>query len=113
VLEAFLAASRNSDFTALLAVLDPDVVFRSDDAAVRLGGASEVRGAANVARSFIGRAQAARPAIVDGALGVVVAPNGRLMLVLDIVIRQGRIVELSAIADPERLRRLDLAVLDG
>jgi RNA polymerase sigma-70 factor (ECF subfamily) len=87
VLEAFLAASRNSDFTALLAVLDPDVVSRSDDAAVRLGGASEVRGAANVARSFMGRAQAARPAIIDGALGVVVAPNGRLMLVLDIVIR--------------------------
>jgi RNA polymerase sigma-70 factor (ECF subfamily) len=113
VLDAFLAASRNSDFTALLAVLDPDVVFRADDAAVRLGGASEVRGAVNVARSFMGRAQAARPALIDGALGVVVAPNWRLMLVLDIAITKGRIVEVSAIADPERLRRLDLAVLDG
>jgi RNA polymerase sigma-70 factor (ECF subfamily) len=113
IVDAFLAASRNGDFEALLAVLDPDVVVRADDAAVRLGGARETRGAQAVAGFFMGRAQAARTALVDGAIGAVVAPRGRLLLVLGFTIANGRIVAIDTVADPERLRQLDLAVLDN
>src|SRR4051812_762006 len=79
IVEAFLAASRGGDFAALLAVLDPEVVFRADPAAMRLGGASELRGATAVANAFVGRAQSARAALIDGAVGFVVAPEGRLL----------------------------------
>ena len=68
IVEAFLAASRDGDFEGLLAVLDPDVVFRADPAAQRLGSLAEIRGAAAVAETFKGRAQAAKPALVDGRL---------------------------------------------
>jgi RNA polymerase sigma-70 factor (ECF subfamily) len=112
IVEAFLAASRGGDFAALLAVLDPDVVFRADPAAMRLGSAGEIRGAAAVAGVFMGRAQAAKAALVDGVIGVVVAPDGRLLLVLDLTVADGRIVGINAIADPERLQQLDLAVFD-
>lgn len=112
IVDAFLAASRNGDFKGLLAVLDPDVVVRADDAAVRLGGSSETRGAEAVARFFMGRAQAARTALVDGAVGAVVAPRGRLLLVLGITIANGKIVEIDTVADPERLPQFDLAILD-
>ena len=113
VVDAFLAASRGGDFEALLALLDPEVVFRADLTAVRMGGPSEIRGATAVARSFQGRAQAARTALVDGAVGVVVAPNGRLMLALRVTITNGRIAGIDVVGDPERLGRLELAVLDG
>ena len=113
VVDAFLAASRGGDFEALLALLDPEVVFRADLTAVRMGGPSEIRGATAVARSFQGRAQAARSALVDGAVGVVVAPNGRLMLALRVTITNGRIAGIDVVGDPERLGRLELAVLDG
>jgi RNA polymerase sigma factor (sigma-70 family) len=112
IVDAFLAASRNGDFEALLAVLDPDVVVRADDAAVRLGGSREARGAEAVATFFMGRAQAARSALVDGAVGAVVAPRGRLLLVVSITIANGKIVEMNAVADPERLPEFDLAILD-
>jgi RNA polymerase sigma-70 factor (ECF subfamily) len=112
VVDAFLAASRGGDFEALLAVLDPDVVLRSDRAAVRLGGPAEIRGAAAVATNFRGRAQLARPALVDGAAGVVVAPQGRLLLVLVLTITRGKIAAIDVVAEPERLRQLDLAVLN-
>jgi RNA polymerase sigma-70 factor (ECF subfamily) len=112
VVDAFLAASRGGDFDALLAVLDPDVVLRIDRAAVPSGAATEFRGAAVVAkRAAKGGARAAQPALVNGAVGVVVAPRGRLMMVLGFTIARGRIVEIDAIADPERLRQLGLAVL--
>jgi RNA polymerase sigma-70 factor (ECF subfamily) len=111
VVDAFLAASRGGDFEALLAVLDPDVVLRSARAAVRLGGPAEIRGAAAVATNFRGRAQLARPALVDGAVGVVVAPRGRLLLVLVLTITRGKIAAIDVVAEPERLRQLDLAVL--
>src|SRR5918992_813974 len=114
VVDAFLAAARGGDFDALLAVLDPDVVLRSDRAARRPGVPAEVRGAATVAQQAVrGRARAAQPALVNGAVGVIVAPRGRLLMVLDFTIRDGKIVAIDAIADPERLRQLDLAVLDG
>jgi RNA polymerase sigma factor (sigma-70 family) len=113
VVDAFLAAARGGDFDALVAVLDPDVVLRSDRGAVPAGASREVRGAPAVARRAAKeRARAARPALVNGAVGVVVAPRGRLLMVLGFTIRGGKIVEIDAIADPARLRKLDLAVLD-
>jgi RNA polymerase sigma-70 factor (ECF subfamily) len=112
VVDAFLAASRNGDFDALLAVLDPDVVLRADQAAVEASAESEVRGAAAVADTFSGRARVAQPALVDGAVGLVWAVGGRPRVVFGITITGGKIVEIDLIADPERLRRLDLAVLD-
>ena len=112
IVEAFLAASRGGDFAALLAVLDPDVVFRADPAAMRLGSAGEIRGAAAVANAFMGRAQTAKAALVDGAMGAVVAPNGQLLLVLNLTIANGRIVGIDAVADPGRLEQLDLSVFD-
>jgi hypothetical protein len=113
VVDAFLAAARGGDFDALVAVLDPDVVLRSDRGAVPADASREVRGAPAVARRAAKeRARAARPALVNGAVGVVVAPRGRLLMVLGFTIRGGKIVEIDAMADPARLRKLDLAVLD-
>jgi len=112
VVDAFLAASRAGNFDALLAVLDPDVVFRHDRTAVPAGASREVRGALAVARQFSGRAQGARPALVNGAVGVVVARHGRLFLVLNLTVTRGKIVEINVVSDPARLRQLDLAVLD-
>jgi RNA polymerase sigma-70 factor, ECF subfamily len=113
VVDAFLAAARDGDFEALVAVLDPAVVLRADRAAVLVVGSREVRGAPAVARRAAkGRARAARPALVNGAVGVVVAPRGRLLMVLGFTISGGKIVEIDAIADPARLRQPFLAVLD-
>lgn len=112
VVHAFLTASRGGDFTALLALLDPDVVFRADGVAANAGAPREVRGASAVARQFVGRARAAQPALVNGAVGVVVAPRGQLMLVLGLTITRGNIVGIDAIADPAHLSQLDLAVLN-
>jgi RNA polymerase sigma factor (sigma-70 family) len=113
VVDAFLAAARGGDFDALLAVLDPDVVLRADPSAVPPGASREIRGAAAVAmRAAKGRARAAQPALVNGAVGVVVAPRGRLLMVLSFTIERGRIVEIDAIADPARLRQIDLTVLN-
>jgi RNA polymerase sigma factor (sigma-70 family) len=112
VVAAFLAASRDGDFDALLALLDPDVVVRADSAAVRAGASAEVRGAAAVANTFLGRARAARPALVDGAVGAVWAPGGRLRAVVDFTIADGKIVEIGLVADPERLSQLAWAVLN-
>ena len=112
VVDAFLAASRTGNFEALLTVLDPEVVFRADHVAAQKGAESLVRGASVVARQFSGRAQGARPALVDGAVAAIVAPRGHLFLVLNFTIRNDKIVEIEAVADPERLRQIDLAVLD-
>ena len=116
VVDAFLAAARAGDFDALLAVLDPDVVVRADAGGVRPGAGGEVRGAAAVAGQALsfGRFLAgfARPALVNGAAGVVVASHGRPFSVLGFTIAGGKIVEIDIFADPERLRRLDLALLD-
>jgi RNA polymerase sigma factor (sigma-70 family) len=112
VVDAFLAASREGRFDALLAVLDPDVVFRADRAAVLAGASKEVRGAPAVARQFSGRAQGARPALVNGAVGVVVARRGRLFLVLGLTVARGKIVEIDVVADPERLHQFNLAILN-
>lgn len=112
VVDAFLAASRAGNFDALLAVLDPDVVFRHDSATVPVGSPREVHGAQTVARQFLGRAQEARPALVNGAIGIVVAPHGRLFLVLNLTFTRGKIAGIDVVAEPARLQQLDLAVLD-
>jgi RNA polymerase sigma-70 factor (ECF subfamily) len=112
VVDAFLAASRAGDFDGLLAVLDPDVVLRGDATAMRSGTPGEIRGAVSVAqRAVRGGARAAQAALVDGAVGVVVAPRGRLLMVLRFTLAGGRIVEIEAVGDPDRVRRLDLSVL--
>ncbi len=113
VVDAFLAASRNGDFDALLAVLDPDIVFRADRTAVSGGAPGEVSGALAVAKQFAGRARGAQPALVNGAVGLVVARRGRLFLVLGLTIRRGKIVGIDAVADPAHLHQLRLSVLDN
>lgn len=113
VVDAFLKASRDGDFDALLAVLDPDVVFRADQVAARMGEVAELRGATAVANTFKGRAQAARPAVINGALGLAVVLGGKLRVVLNFTITNGKIAEIAAVADPERLRELDLAILNA
>ena len=115
VVDAFLAASRDGDFDTLLAVLDPDVVLRIDGGAVRAGLSREVRGARAVAEqtlTFSRLSPFVRPALVNGAAGVVVAPRGRLFSVMGFTIRGGKIVEVDILADPARLSRLDVSVFD-
>ena len=112
VVTAFLAASRAGNFDALLAILDPDVVFRADHVAVAAGASGEMRGAASVAQQFVRRAQGARPALVDGAVGLVVGRQGRLFLVLKLTFTNGKITEINAVADPARLRQLRFSPLD-
>jgi RNA polymerase sigma factor (sigma-70 family) len=112
IVDAFLAASRGGDFDALLALLDPDVVLRADEATVQAGATREVRGAAAVAETFSGRAMAARPALVDGAAGAVWAQGGRPRVVFDFTIAGGRIVGIDLLSDPERLSELGLEIVD-
>jgi RNA polymerase sigma factor (sigma-70 family) len=118
VVDAFFAAAREGDFAALVALLDPEVVVRADAGAVPVGASRVVRGAAAVAEQVLtaggfGRlARMARPVLVNGAAGVVMATGGRPFAVVGFTVRGGRIVEIDILADPERLRRLDLAVLD-
>lgn len=116
VVEAFLAAARTGDLDALLAVLAPDVVRRADRAALPPGRETVVRGVDGVVRETLvlgQRARFAEAALVNGSVGVVVAPHGRLLLVLAFTVEDGRITAYDVIADPARLRRLELAVLDG
>ena len=111
VVEAFLAAAREGDFDRLLSVLDPDVVVRSD-----FGTRSEeLRGAAAVAAQASTYARLdleSRPALINGAFGMVSMRAGRPFAVAGVTVRGGRIVEMDFLADPERLARLDLAILE-
>ncbi len=102
VVDAFLLASRTGDMAGLMAILDPNVVVRAD---VFAGGGQtrELRGAETVASFYKGLAQTARTALVDGAIGAVVAPLGKLYVVLDIKIVDGKVAEITAVGDPERL----------
>ena len=113
VVDAFLAAARGGDLEALVAVLDPDVVVRADQAPP--GTPREVRGARAVAEralEFSRRAEFARPALVNGAPGLVAARNGRPVSVLGFTVANGRIVEIDILTDPNRLEQLDLTALD-
>jgi RNA polymerase sigma factor (sigma-70 family) len=115
VVDAFFAAARRGDFDALVAVLDPDVMLRADRGAVPVSPAGVVHGAPAVARQALTFARLAlfvRPALVNGTAGVVVASGGRPFSVMGFTVRGGRIVEIDVLADPARLRQLDLALLD-
>jgi len=111
VVNAFLTASREGSFEDLLTLLDPDIVFRNDAAAVAFGGTPETRGAAATARQFVGRAQGARPMLVNGAIAMAVIRSGRLMMVLQPTIVNGKIAALDAIADPVALGQMRLSIL--
>jgi RNA polymerase sigma factor (sigma-70 family) len=114
VLDAFLAAAREGDFEALVAVLDPDVVLRAE------GGAGApasriVRGAANVAHGALAFSRLdidVRPALINGAIGTVTFREGQPFAIAGFTIRNRRVVEMDIFADPERLSRLDLVILD-
>jgi RNA polymerase sigma-70 factor (ECF subfamily) len=114
VVDAFLTAAREGDFEALLEVLDTGVVLRRDVAP--LGGSMEVRGAAKVAGQALAYARLdllMRPALINGAVGAVTIRNGEPFAVSAFTVSGRRIVEIDILADPERLRQLDLAVLEG
>jgi RNA polymerase sigma factor (sigma-70 family) len=115
VVDAFFAAARGGDFDALVAVLDPDIVLRADGGTLRPDDTRVVRGAEQVARRalmFANLSPYVRPALVNGVAGVVVAPHGRPFSVMGFTVVGGRIVAIDALSDPERLRELDLTVLD-
>ena len=115
VVEAFLAALRSGDFEGLIAVLDPDVHVRIDESAARPGAPREIRGArawAKGAIAFSQMAQSVHPALIDGSVGMVLAPHGQLARVLKLKIEGGKIVEVDIIADPASLRELELRALD-
>lgn len=114
VVDVFLAASRHGDLDALLAVLDPDVVLRADRGVPV--GSRVVRGAPAVVQQalrYLRLARFALPALVNGAAGLVTIPRGQPIEVMGFTVTRGRIVEIDILAEPTRLRRLDLAVLDG
>jgi RNA polymerase sigma factor (sigma-70 family) len=116
IVDAFLAASRGGDFAGLLALLDPDVVFRADGAAVkagtRAGIAAESRGATAVARIFSRLAgNTAQLALINGAPGSVWAPGGRPRAGFAFTVAHGKVVAIEMVVDPERLRQLDLTIL--
>ncbi|MCA6095997.1 sigma-70 family RNA polymerase sigma factor [Streptomyces sp. SCA3-4] len=114
VVDAFLSAARGGDFDALLAVLDPEVVARSDGGTLRPSvfrrGASEV---ASQAITFARFAEAGRPVLVNGTPGVLALADGRAVSLMAFTIQGGRITALDILTDPERLARIDLSVLDG
>ena len=113
VVDAFLAVSREGDFDQLVAVLDPDVVLRADFG--HAGESRVVRGAREVAGQALFYAQFGlelRPVLVNGAVGMVTFQNGEPFSLGAVTVRGGKIVELDFLADPERLRELDLTVLD-
>jgi len=116
VVEAFLAAARDGDFDRLVAVLDPDVVLRVDLGPLLVGGSREVRGAAAVAGQAVTYSQLGllmQPALINGAAGSVSFRDGRLFSIGGVIIKGGKIVEMDILADPARLRELDLSVLDN
>jgi RNA polymerase sigma factor (sigma-70 family) len=113
VIDAFLAAAREGDFDRLVAVLDPDVVLRQDFGPV--GGSREIRGAAAVAGQALGYAQIGldiRPALINGVAGAVAFRQGQPFSIGAVTVKNGKIVELDFLGDPERLRELDLTILD-
>ncbi|GAA4287640.1 sigma-70 family RNA polymerase sigma factor [Georgenia daeguensis] len=116
LVEAFLAAAQNGDLEALIRVLDPDVVLQADAQAVPGGRPVVLRGAEIVARSAAAaavRALVSEVALVDGAPGIVMAPDGRLSVVLAFAVDGGRITAIDVVAAPERLARLSIAAPEG
>lgn len=115
VVDAFLAALRAGDAARLVTLLDPEFSVHADAVAFP-GALPQIHGAEAWAKEAIRTsrgAKLARPALVDGAVGVVVAPRGRLFRVLRLTIRNGRIAHMEVVGDPERLRQIDVGVLEG
>jgi hypothetical protein len=115
VVDAFMAAARAGDFGALVAVLDPDVVVRADMGALPVGASREVRGAEAVAAqalSYTGAGLLVQPALINGVAGAVTIRRGRPVSVGAFTVRGGKIVALDILADPVRLRELDLTILN-
>jgi RNA polymerase sigma-70 factor (ECF subfamily) len=116
VVDAFFAASRDGDFRGLLAVLDPDVELRIDGGNLRRKDSLVVRGAEAVAKysaTYSSMYPFVIPALVNGAAGAVVSPHGRLFSVMAFTVSSGRIVQIDALIDPERLSRLNIAGTGG
>ncbi|TCC32102.1 sigma-70 family RNA polymerase sigma factor [Kribbella capetownensis] len=113
IVEAFLAASRGGDFDALLALLDPEVVLRADETVVARGAGAMVRGAAAVAETFSGRAQAAVLTLVDGKAGAVWRLRGEPVVVFSFTVADGRITGIELLGNPDYLRDVDLAPANG
>jgi RNA polymerase sigma factor (sigma-70 family) len=122
VVDAFFQAARGADFDALVALLDPDVVLRADSGARRPAASVVIRGAAAVARSALGggsggekvrQAALLLPVLVNGLAGVVITVKGRQFAVMAFTVAAGKIVEIDAIADPERVRRIAAGVLSN
>ena len=112
VVTAFLAASQRGDFAALLELLDPGVMLRADQAAVRIGAPGQLSGARDVAGRFSGQARGAQLALIDGVAGLAWAPGGTPRVVFTFTITGGKITRIDMTAEPGRLRQLDLAILD-
>jgi RNA polymerase sigma factor (sigma-70 family) len=116
IVDAFLTALREGDFEKLVAMLDPDVVLRDDSSQLPPGAAAIMRGARDVgayALSFSRHARVVEPALVDGAVGLAIVPQGRLFGALGFTFSGEKITEIDMISDPEHLRRVDLAVPGG
>ena len=112
IVAAFLAASRAGDFQALLSMLDPDVVLRSDPFAAKLGATAQALGADAVARTVSGRAHAARLALLDGLAGAIWSQNGKPRVAFVFTVVDGKITAIELRADPARLAGLDVVVLE-
>jgi RNA polymerase sigma-70 factor (ECF subfamily) len=116
VVDAFLAAAREGDFDALVAVLDPDVVLRADSGEGGIGRSAVIRGAAQVAGgalTFARLASLARPVLVNGGPGAATVADGKVLSVAGFTVVGDRIVEIDILADPVRLAGLDLSFLDA
>jgi RNA polymerase sigma-70 factor (ECF subfamily) len=111
VVDAFLAASRGGDMTALLALLDPDVVLHSEPVAAEMGSPLALSGAAAVADTFCGRAKGARAAMVGGCVGVIWSQGGTPKMAFDLVIIDDVITEIEMVADPVRLEQFEIEPL--
>ncbi|HYC82034.1 MAG TPA: RNA polymerase sigma factor SigJ [Solirubrobacterales bacterium] len=113
LVDAFFAAARDGDFAALVAVLAPDVELRIDGGRSRADASLRLRGAEALAKhtaTYSGLYPHLRPALVNGAAGVVVAPRGRVFSVMAFTVANGRIAQIDVLLDPERLAALDLPV---
>lgn len=116
VVDAFLAASREGDFEGLLAILDPGIVLRADAGTGPFGPSGLVRGARDVianARRYAPLGRFARPVLVNGGPGFLVARDGEPIALMAVTVRDGKITEMDVLADPDRLRQLDFSAVLG
>jgi RNA polymerase sigma-70 factor (ECF subfamily) len=113
VVDAFLAAAHAGEFEKLLALLDPGIVLEADAAGERMGSPARVRGAADVARVFCGRAEAAKAAFVDDGVGMVWFVGGRPKVVWEFMVDDGHVVHIDMVGSAERLAEMQIEVVDG